>query len=372
MRITQKMIARDLDISFMTVSRVFNNSGYVSKELRKRILDYAEKKGYEPHRASQVLVRNTIRTVAVFSSAAPDYFWNDIKRGVHQAASHIKFFNYEVHYHRLPDFDTKKYCALLSREIKNGLEAVAFVYQDIYDMERIINLAEKAKIPYLLFNVDAPGSGRLCYIGSDYRSGGRLAANFIGKALEQKKAGRALVVSFIRDDSQRTFPCTTPVNINKERLEGFLSVMKERFSGISCSIEYVNAKSDIERQIMRIMKVYREKTDAVYFIPAYNDIYHRALELYNYRKLITLQHDIDNSAISCLERDLLTAVIFQDPVLQGYTVVRTLEHILESKNPGPYRNIEIAHNLVFRDNINFLQNHYLLPVNSAESGELLD
>ena len=361
MRITQKTIARDLGISFMTVSRVFNNSGYVSQELRKRILDYAEKKGYEPHRASQVLVRNTIRTIAVFSSAMPEYFWNDIKRGVYRAAEHIKFFNYDVHYHRIPDFDTKKYCSLLSGEIKSGLDAAAFVCQDIFDMNRIIGMVERANVPYILYNVDASGTGRLCYIGSDYRSGGRLAANFIGKALTVRQAGNALVIGFIRKDFR--FPAMP--DINSERLEGFLSVMKERFPGVSCAVEFVDAKSAVEKQIMQILKKNRPKTDAVYFIPAYNDAYHNALERFDYRGLITLQHDIDDSALNCLEDDLLTAVVFQDPVLQGYTVVRTLENILESKNRARLKDIEIAHNLVFRDNVNFLQNHYLMPESSG-------
>ena len=358
MRITQKAIARDLGVSFMTVSRVFNDSGYVSQELRKRILDYAKKKGYEPHRASQVLVRNTMRTIAVFSSTMPEYFWDDIKRGVQRAAEQIKFFNYDVHYHRVPDFDTKKYCALLSKEIKNGLSAAAFVCQDIFDMNRIIGMVEKANIPYLLYNVDAAGTRRICYIGADYRSGGRLAANFIGKALAVKEAGRALVVDFVRKEQR--FPAMP--DINSERLEGFLSVIKERYPSVSCAVEFVNAKADVERQIMQILKKSRSKTDAVYFLPAYNDAYHHALERYDYRGLITLQHDIDNSAISCLESDLLTAVVFQDPILQGYTVVRTLENVLETKNSGQLKNIEIAHNLVFRDNINFLQNHYLMPI----------
>ncbi|MCL2129789.1 MAG: LacI family transcriptional regulator, partial [Treponema sp.] len=247
MRITQKMIARDLGISFMTVSRVFNNSGYVSQELRKQILDYAKKKGYEPHRASQVLVRNTIRNIAVFSSTMPEYFWDDIKKGVMQAAEDIKFFNYSVHYYHVPDFDTKKYCTLLAGEIKNGLNAAAFVCQDIFDMNRIIGMVEKANIPYLLYNVDAAGTGRLCYIGANYRSGGRLAANFIGKALSLKNAGRTLVLSFIRKEQR--FPAM--LDINSERLEGFLSVMGERFPGISCSVEFVNAKYNIERQIMQ-------------------------------------------------------------------------------------------------------------------------
>jgi LacI family transcriptional regulator len=352
-----------MGVSFMTVSRVFNDSGYVSQKLRKQILDYAKEKGYEPHRASQILVRNTIRTIAVFSSTMPEYYWDDIKKGVCQAAEHVKFFNYVVHYHRVPDFDTKKYCSLLSYEIKNGLDAAAFVCQDIFDMNRIIGMIEKANIPYLLYNVDAAGTGRLCYIGSNYRSGGQLAANFIGKALEIKQAGKALVVGFIRKD----FRYPAMPDINAERLEGFLSVMKKRFPGISCTVEYVDAKPAVERQIMQVLRKYRTRTDAVYFIPAYNDAYHRALERYDYRGLITLQHDIDDSALSCLEGDLLTAVVYQDPILQGYTVVRTLENILESKNRERRKDIEIAHTLVFRENITFLKNHYLIQETMEES-----
>ena len=357
--ITQKTIARDLKISLITVSRVFNNSGYVSKELRKRILSYAQEVAYKPNRASQVLVRNTIRTIAVFSSPLPEYFWNDIKRGIHQAWEQIKAFNYEVHYHQIPEFNTQKYCALLSEEIRNGLDAAAFVCKDTFDMNLIIDIVEKAGIPYLFFNVDAPGTGRLCYIGSDYRCGGRLAANFIGKSLSMKLSKRVLIMGFMRKDSMYT----AMQDINAERLAGFLSVMREQYPDISCAVEYVNSgpkELDIEFQIFRILKKYRMKTDAVYFIPAYNDTYLRALKEYDYRGLITLQHDIDDSAIDCLASNILTAVVYQNPVLQGYLVVRTLEKILESKTGKQQEDIKIAHTLIFRENIDFLQNHYLI------------
>jgi LacI family transcriptional regulator len=312
---------------------------------------------YQPHRASQILVRNTVRTIAVFSSAMPEYFWDEIKKGVFKAAEQLKILNYEVHYHQIPDFDTKKYCALLSREIKNGLNAAAFVYQDIFDMNKIIGMVEKANIPYLLFNTDDADTGRLLYIGSNYRHGGRLAANFIGKALETKRGGKALVVGFTRKELRYS----AMPNINAERLDGFLTVMRKRFPGIECVVEHVDSKRDAEQQVMRILKKYRNITDAVYFIPPYNDVYHRALERYDYRKVITLQHDIDDTALRYLESDLLTAVVFQDPVLQGYIVVQTLENILESKKSERLKDIEIAHTLILRENTGFLWNNYLIP-----------
>jgi LacI family transcriptional regulator len=359
MRLTQKDIAKNLGISLVTVNRAFNNSGYVSPELKKRIFDYARRQSYVPHRASQILVRNTLRTIAVFSSSLPGYFWDDIKSGVLKAAEYIRPFNYEVHYHRVPDFDTEGYCARLRKEIKEGLNAAAFVNQGIFDMKRILALVEKADIPYLMFNVDDRRSGRLCYIGSDYRAGGRLAANFIGKSLSLKRGGKVLVIGQGRENLSQN---DLSPDINMKRFEGFMEIIGE-FPGISCKTAMISSRRKdprAARQIRGLMAEHEGKTDAVYFIPAFNEALHETLDRYDYRRTLTVQHDIDDSAIRHLEKNLLTAVVYQDPVLQGYTAVKTLETILESKTREVQRDIEIAHTLIFKENVNYLKNHYLL------------
>ena len=67
MGITQKDIAKALHLPLITVHRALNSSGYVSKELKGRILAYAREVRYVPHKASQVLKRNKVRKIAVFS-----------------------------------------------------------------------------------------------------------------------------------------------------------------------------------------------------------------------------------------------------------------------------------------------------------------
>jgi DNA-binding LacI/PurR family transcriptional regulator len=132
MRITQKDIARKLGVSLVTVSRAFNGSGYVSTELKKRIFDYAERQSYVPHRASQILVRNKTRRIAVFTSTFPSFVWDDIEKGVLSAAGYIGPLNYEVLFFRIPDFDTERYLRTLKREIRNGLDAAAFLCMRMY------------------------------------------------------------------------------------------------------------------------------------------------------------------------------------------------------------------------------------------------
>ena len=98
MSVTQQDIADFLEVSLITVHRALNNSGYVSAELKERILAYAKEVNYVPHKASQVLVRNKTRKIAVFTSSLPHYFWNEIKTGVMIGAEQLQAFNYQVHY----------------------------------------------------------------------------------------------------------------------------------------------------------------------------------------------------------------------------------------------------------------------------------
>jgi LacI family transcriptional regulator len=357
---TQKDIARDLGVSLITVQRALNNSGYVSEDMQKRILDYAKKKSYVPYRASQALARNRNINIGVFSSNKPEYFWDDIERGVMIVANQIKAFRYEVRYHRIPDFDTEKFLSVLKNSIRQGLDAAAFINQPVFDMEKIIGVTEKAGIPYLMYNVDAPRTNRLCYIGANYHAGGRLAANFIGKALSLKKRGRVLVIT-----SQRKRPSdySPGPDIDSNKLEGFLGYMEEQYPSVECiQANMTGSLNDPNsgKQIYSILKDYEKEVDALYFIPAFNPAFHRALEQFNYRNVIVLQHDIDAAAIQGLEEDIITAIVYQDPVLQGYLAVRVLEQFLESKKMKRPADIEITHTLILRENVNFLRNHYLL------------
>ncbi|MDR2759751.1 MAG: LacI family transcriptional regulator [Spirochaetaceae bacterium] len=359
MHITQKDIAKKLGISLITVSRAFNDSGYVSPELKKRIMDYAKRESYVPHRGSQILVRNKTRVIAVFTSTFPSFVWDDIEKGVMSAAGYIRALNYEVHFFRIPDFDTECYLKMLKREIRNGLDAAAFLCMRMYRMKEIVALAEKAGIPYVFYNVDDPETNRLCYIGADYPAGGRLAANFIGKSLSLKGTGKVLVIG-INEDVDRM---TDGPDINAKRIRGFLEVLNSRYPFVVSRVEYINmkVKTGAGAQIKKLLKNNEGKVDAVYFVPAYTGAFLDGLETYDYRRVITLLHDVNDQALRCLENDFLTALVFQDPVLQGYTAVRTLENILESKTRERQRDIEIAHTLIFRENINYLKNHYLMP-----------
>ncbi len=356
MGVTQKEIADALHLPLITVHRALNSSGYVSKELKSRILAYAREVRYVPHKASQVLKRNRVRKIAVFSSSLPHYFWNDVRTGISIGAEQIQPLDYQVNYHMVADRDSAQYLELLDQEIRGGVEAAAFVNQWIYRMDQIIERLERAGIPYATINVDAPESRRMCYIGPDYRAGGRLAAEYIGTILQFKRRSRVLVLTTLPDQPG----ALRAPDLNALRLEGFRAVLERRFPQVQLETAEITKgmrSPAAERHIAEILARRGREADAVYLIPAYNAPFIRALEESDNGRRVVVLHDLDSSSNHYLDKSLLTAVIYQNPILQGYYAVRVLENLLESGHPPEVRQITISHSVVLNENKDLYRNH---------------
>jgi LacI family transcriptional regulator len=359
MGVTQKDIADALKVSLITVHRALNSSGYVSPPLREKILAYARRVRYVPHKASKVLLRNRARKIAIFSSSLPRYFWNDIRTGISIAAEQIEGFNYEVSYRTIPERNSRAYLARLNEALDEGAEAVALVNQWIFDMEAVIAAVERRGIPWVTLNVDAPQSGRLCYIGPDYEAGGRLAAEYIGKSLLFRANPRVLVIT----TRAEVPPGFAAPDINRLRYEGFVSVLGKRFPRVAHDVGYLSTdmrSREIGGQIEELMRSRRRETCALYLIPAYNAQFIDVLEKEPLSDTVVLLHDLDTTAHHFLEESPGAAVIYQNPVLQGYYAVKILEHVLESGKPPAERTITITHSVLLNENKDLFRNPPIL------------
>jgi LacI family transcriptional regulator len=225
-------------------------------------------------------------------------------------------------------------------------------------MDEIISRISRAGIPYVTLNVDAPESRRLCFIGPDYRAGGRLAAEYIGKTLQCLRRPRVLVLTTVPD---RRADARTP-DVNALRYEGFCAVMEKHFPAIAhdtASITKGMRSPAAERHIAGLMNSRKGDFDAVYLIPAYNTQFIRALEQSPIGRKVIILHDLESSSNHLLEQNLLTAVVYQNPILQGYYTVRILENLLESGHPPDVRQITIVHSVILNENKDLYKNHYL-------------
>jgi LacI family transcriptional regulator len=149
-------------------------------------------------------------------------------------------------------------------------------------------------------------------------------------------------------------------DINKLRYEGFREVMESRFPDVSHDTTYITKGMSSPAAARHIADLLAERNgdfDAIYLIAAYNVPFIRALEQSAAARRVVVLHDLDSSANHLLSKDLLTAVIYQNPILQGYYTVRMLENLLESGHPPEVRQITIVHSVVLNENKDLSRNH---------------
>ncbi len=84
-------VAERAGVSKMTVSRVINNSGYISQETRERVEQAIAELGYVPNALARSLRFKKTKTIALVITDITNPFFTTIARGVEDAASEQGF-----------------------------------------------------------------------------------------------------------------------------------------------------------------------------------------------------------------------------------------------------------------------------------------
>lgn len=84
-------VAKHAGVSKMTVSRVINDSGYISQETRERVEQAIEELGYIPNALARSLRFKRTRTIALILTDITNPYFTTLARGVEDAASEQGF-----------------------------------------------------------------------------------------------------------------------------------------------------------------------------------------------------------------------------------------------------------------------------------------
>lgn len=84
-------VAKRAGVSTMTVSRVINNSGYISQETRQRVERAIDELGYVPNALARSLRFKQTKTLALVLTDITNPFFTTLARGVEDAASEQGF-----------------------------------------------------------------------------------------------------------------------------------------------------------------------------------------------------------------------------------------------------------------------------------------
>jgi LacI family transcriptional regulator len=364
-KITQEDIARELNISLKTVQRAFNDPGSVSKNTRDQIVSFAKQSGYKIDRAAQALQRKNVQRIAILSSESPRYFWDDLETGIAMAREQIEYLGFRIYYYRLGSSDTEAFLDTLRMEIKLGTRAFGLANHIGIDMNRVIELLKEHDLPFAAYNIDFPTHRKIAYIGGDYRNQGRIAGEFTRKIRGQQSSGRIIILN-----SDFTKTSILPgADIDSERLEGFLSKVAVEVNAEIFQIPIIRDWKNLTwDEIKPSLPPDLVHDDIIYCIaPFPNELlqYFSTLPQNNRPRIIG--HDLSPDIDSYLREGIITAEIYQNPVLQGYGIVKILENYLESENGETDREYLITSEIILSSNTNQKNNLDIISRINRES-----
>ncbi|WP_047982719.1 LacI family DNA-binding transcriptional regulator [Ornithinibacillus contaminans] len=152
MKVTIKDIAKELGISIATVSRVLNDSGYASKEVKQQVLETAKRLNYQPNAVARSLKIDRTNTIGVIVPDISNPYFMTISKGIED---YIEEFGYNLLFvsgNENPEKERKMLQVLLEKRVD------AIVLATSGENEETIQQIKDSGIPIVLIDRRINGS----------------------------------------------------------------------------------------------------------------------------------------------------------------------------------------------------------------------
>lgn len=168
MAVTMRDIARGLNVSVVTVSKVLRNKGEISAATRRRVLQRAKALNYQTNWVARSLVTRRTYTIGLLLPDFTHPFFAEIARAV---AETIRPQNYHLiisYFEEDPAIEKKEAESLVARQVDGLMIATAQSRSEMFDAIR------KRKVPFVLIDRPLP-KARASFVGADNEAIGYLA-----------------------------------------------------------------------------------------------------------------------------------------------------------------------------------------------------
>lgn len=247
--ITIKEVAELAGVSKATVSRVLNNSGYVSAETRKKITEIMETYHYIPSAAAVTLSRQESSTIGIVVPEIGNSFYADIVHGISQSADESNL--------SLVLFDTQnsikkeeRVLQLLQQQrVKGIILGPSTDYQETQEGRQLFHQLQEMHLPIVIVDRDFPHMPWDAVVYENYESS-------FQAAIELKKAG---------NETAGILTGNLHLKIARDRLEGFQDGARE--CGLIVHKEHIlsgNFTIENAYQVSKRLLETKELPDAVY------------------------------------------------------------------------------------------------------------
>lgn len=202
--VTIKDIAKELGISASTVSRALSDSSLVNERTKRKILQVAERLGYERNELARALVMGSSGAVGLILPDITNPFFSDVARGVGEIADRIGAGVILCNTDGRIDRELN-YVRLMRRKRVDGLLLCSTTIEAPYLQE-----LARARMPFILVSRLSGQSG-VPYVVTDDHAGAKLAVEHLVDLGHRS-------IGFIGGPEN--------VQASRDRLEAYLDVLR--------------------------------------------------------------------------------------------------------------------------------------------------
>jgi LacI family transcriptional regulator len=247
-----KDIARDLNVSVITVSKVLRNHSDISRETRERVLTRMRELNYQPNRAARSLVTGRSFTIGLVVPDLEHPFFAEIAKAIARTIRARDYSLIIASSEEDPTIEIREVENLLSRQI----DALVFASTQRSARSPVFELLATTRLPYVLIDRRFPG----------------LAANYVG--VDDIEVGRTATEHLIALGYRRIAHLRGPeVSTGKDRLKGYQQALAKH--NIKVQSRYIleleagdNCSEEHGQEATRRLLALKPRPEAVF---CYND-----------------------------------------------------------------------------------------------------
>lgn len=336
---TQKEIAAILGISRATVARALKGDENIKPETRRRVLDLCEEVGYKKNYISSVLANKNQKKKNIYAflvRSKNENYLNGIAEGLEILQEEISKYNVDLET-IVTDIDRPEDQLLKIRTVLKYSEVDGIIIIPLLQDEIEATLEEYPEVHVV--TLDKKISNRISFIGSDYKSSGRIVGGIYNKL--SREEDRIIVLDSDEDKIS-----------SRDYLEGFLEQLNlNRGEGVKVSyIRDLNNNLDEIANIEGIREAqYIYTTRHVSKVASFL----RDIELEGIK---IISNGIDRDTIELLREDRIVVATKENYFLQGYLAGK----VIFNKLSGDRTHIDYKtkSEVVFKENIGQIEaNH---------------
>lgn len=198
-------------------------------------------------------------------------------------------------------------------------------------MASVVERAEAAGVPTVIYDSDVDTPKRLSYIATDNKEGGRMAARRLGDVLGGK--GKVAVIGFMPGSAS-----------TMEREDGFIEELKAKFPGIQMA--------GMQFGMADRAKAMAATENFLTAHPDLNGVFAdnesslsgavQALKSRNAKQVKLVGFDASEALVGDLKEGWIDALILQDPFRMGYESAKAITNRLAGQEPAARQDLPAA------------------------------